>query len=204
MDFRPVYVTNAPDGSLCICDMYEFYVAHGQHYQNQIDPTTGRIYRLRGREAPLERLSAQDWHDTLRVVLDGAFFCTQAALPLLKASGQGAIVNIGGLTAYTGAAERVHVVTAKAGLVGLTRALAHDLASDGVTVNCVSPGLIDTVRKSGSVSARPHHHASHKTLLGRRGTAWEVAQSVVFLAGPGARYVTGQVLHANGGAYLGG
>ena len=89
-------------------------------------------------------------------------------------------------------------------LIKVNRALAHDLASDGVTVNCVSPGLIDTVRKAGSVSARPHHHASHKTLLGRRGTAWEVAQSVVFLAGPGARYVTGQVLHANGGAYLGG
>ena len=156
------------------------------------------------REAPLEQLSIQDWHDTLRVVLDGAFFCSQAALPLLKASGQGAIINIGGLTAHTGAAERVHVVTAKAGLVGLTRALAHDLASHGVTVNCVSPGLIDTVRKAGSASARPHHHAAHKTLLGRRGTAWEVAQSVVFLAGPGARYVTGQVLHANGGAYLGG
>lgn len=156
------------------------------------------------REARLEVLSAKDWHDTLAVVLDGAFFCTQAALPLLKASGRGAIITIGGLTAHTGAADRVHVVTAKAGLVGLTRALAHDLAPDGITVNCVSPGLIDTVRKAATTSASPHHHARHQTLLGRRGSPWEVAQAVLYLAGPGARYITGQVLHANGGAYLGG
>lgn len=156
------------------------------------------------REAHLENLSVEDWHATLGVVLDGAFFCTQAALPLLKSSGSGAIITIGGLTAHTGAPHRVHVVTAKAGLVGMTRALAHDLAPSGITVNCVSPGLIETVRKPSSTSASPKHHAQHQTLLGRRGSAWEVAQAVVFLAGPGARYVTGQVVHANGGAYLGG
>ena len=156
------------------------------------------------REAPLADITAADWHDTLRVVLDGAFFCSQAALPLLTASPHGAIVNIGGLTAHTGAANRVHVVTAKAGLVGLTRALAHDLAPHGVTVNCVSPGMIDTLRKASSASAAPAHHATHKPLLGRRGSASEVARSVSFLAGPDARFVTGQVLHVNGGTYLGG
>ena len=156
------------------------------------------------REAELAELTVADWHDTLRVVLDGAFFCTQAALPLLKASTQAAIINIGGLTAHTGAANRVHVVTAKAGLVGMTRALAHDLAAHGITVNCVAPGLIDTVRQSSSSSAAPTHHATHKALLGRRGTAQEVAQSVRFLVGDEARFITGQVLHVNGGTYLGG
>ncbi len=156
------------------------------------------------REAEIASLSAEDWHATLRVVLDGAFFCTQAALPLLGAAPRAAIVNIGGLTAHTGAAARVHVVTAKAGLVGMTRALAHDLAAQGITVNCVAPGLIDTVRKDASASASPRHHATHTTLLGRRGTAAEVAHAVAYLAGPQARFVTGQVLHVNGGAYLGG
>jgi 3-oxoacyl-[acyl-carrier protein] reductase len=155
------------------------------------------------REAELAKITAKDWHDTLGVVLDGAFFCAQAALPWLKQSGQGAIVNIGGLTAHTGAAQRVHVVTAKAGLVGLTRALAHDLAPDGVTVNCVSPGLIDTVRHAASASANPTHHAKHQTLFGHRGPPQDVAAAVAYLVGPTARFITGQVLHVNGGAYLG-
>ena len=156
------------------------------------------------REAALDALTVEDWHDTLRVVLDGAFFCSQAALTGLRASPQASIVNIGGLTAHTGAADRVHVVTAKAGLVGMTRALAHDLAPAGITVNCVAPGLIATERKNASSSATPKHHATHKALLGRRGTVQEVAQAVVYLAGANARFITGQVLHVNGGTYLGG
>ena len=156
------------------------------------------------REAELAVLSAKDWHDTLGVVLDGAFFCVQAALPWLQASPQASVVNIGGLTAHTGAADRVHVVTAKAGLVGLTRALAHDLAPQGITVNCVAPGLIATERKAASASTAPKHHAGHKALLGRRGTVQEVAQAVVYLCGAHARFTTGQVLHVNGGTYLGG
>jgi 3-oxoacyl-[acyl-carrier protein] reductase len=154
------------------------------------------------REAKIEDISARDWHDTLAVILDGAFFCSQAALPLLRASDRAAIINIGGMTAHTGAAHRVHVVTAKAGLSGLTRALAHELALDGITVNCIAPGMIDTVRQSSS--AVPYHHAGHQPLLGRRGTASEVAASVLWLAGPAARFITGQVIHVNGGTYLGG
>jgi 3-oxoacyl-[acyl-carrier protein] reductase len=95
---------------------------------------------------------------------------------------------------------RAQVVTAKAALVGLTRALAHELAPFGITVNCVSPGLIDTARDPAR--ATPAHHAQRPTALGRRGTPDEVASAVVFLAGPGARYITGQTLHVNGGAYL--
>jgi 3-oxoacyl-[acyl-carrier protein] reductase len=155
-------------------------------------------------EAAFDAMSVEQWRATLAVVLDGAFFCTRAALPLLRQSTRASIVNIGGMTGHTGAARRAHVVTAKAGLAGLTRALAHDLAPDHITVNCVAPGLIDTVRNPTSASAAPDHRRRHQPLLDRHGTVDEVAQAVVWLAGPDARFVTGQTLHINGGAFLGG
>jgi 3-oxoacyl-[acyl-carrier protein] reductase len=140
------------------------------------------------------------WRYVTGVILDGAFICSKASLAALRKSGQGAIVNIGGMSGHTGAAGRPHVVAAKLGLVGLTRGLAHDLAPDGITVNCVVPGLIDTVVAGSSGTGSVH---KREGLLGRRGKPEEVAQVVRFLAGPGARYVTGQDWHANGGAYMG-
>ena len=154
------------------------------------------------RERPFADLDLAEWKEILGVTLDGAYLCAHAALPHLIASGRGAIVNIGGLSAHTGSAGRAHVVTAKAGLVGLTRALAHDLAPHKVTVNCVSPGLIDTAREGSGPG--PAHHARHAPVVGRRGEPEEVAALVRFLCGPEARYITGQTIHANGGAYLGG
>jgi 3-oxoacyl-[acyl-carrier protein] reductase len=154
-------------------------------------------------EVAFADLPYASWRAAQAVCVDGAFHCTQAALPLLRASGAGAVINIGGLTANTGALMRAHVVTAKAALGGLTRALAHELAEFGITVNCVSPGMMDTVRKAASAGGTPAHHATHATLLGRRGHPDEIAGAVVWLAGPGGRFVTGQTLHINGGAYLG-
>jgi 3-oxoacyl-[acyl-carrier protein] reductase len=153
------------------------------------------------KETPLETMTAAEWREILGVILDGAFHCVKSCLPHLKKSGAGAIVNIGGLSGHTGAKHRAHVVTAKAGIVGFTRALAHDLAADHVTVNCVAPGLIDTARKPGT--PEPQHHQSQNMLAGRHGAPEDVAAAVRFLAGPGARYITGQTLHVNGGAYLG-
>jgi 3-oxoacyl-[acyl-carrier protein] reductase len=105
------------------------------------------------REAKLGDITMAQWRDVLGVTLDGGFLCAQAALPHLRASGAGAVVNVGGLTAYSGAKFRAHVVAAKAGLAGLTRALAHEFAPDGITVNCVSPGLIETVRDTAGATA---------------------------------------------------
>jgi len=154
-------------------------------------------------EVAFADLPYADWRAAQAVCVDGAFHCTQAALPLLRESGAGAVINIGGLTAQTGASKRAHVVTAKAALGGLTRALAHELAEFGITVNCVSPGMMDTMRKRESATVNPAHHANQKTLLGRRGHPDEIASAVVWLAGPGGRFTTGQTLHINGGAYLG-
>jgi 3-oxoacyl-[acyl-carrier protein] reductase len=151
------------------------------------------------REIDFEKLDYQEWRAITATILDGAYLCAHAAAPYLIAAGGGSIVNIGGLSSYTGAARRAHVIAAKAGLVGLTRALAHDLAPHRITVNCVAPGLIDTERRG----PEPAHHATHATLVGRRGTPEEIAAVVRFLCGPDARYITGQTLHANGGVFMG-
>jgi 3-oxoacyl-[acyl-carrier protein] reductase len=153
------------------------------------------------REKPFAEMDYAEWREILDVTLDGAFHCTKVCLPALRTSGAGTIVNIGGLSAHTGAANRAHVVTAKAGIVGFTRALALDLASDGITVNCVVPGLIGTPRPTNK--PEPAHHLTHQTITGERGKPEDVAAVVRFLCGPAARYITGQAIHANGGAYLG-
>jgi 3-oxoacyl-[acyl-carrier protein] reductase len=153
------------------------------------------------REKSFADMDHAEWREILDVTLDGAFHCAKACLSALKKSGTGTIVNIGGLSAHTGAANRAHVVTAKAGIIGFTRALAHDLASDGITVNCVVPGLIGTPRPTDK--PEPAHHLTHQTITGERGRPEDVAATVRFLCGPGARYINGQAIHANGGAYLG-
>lgn len=152
-------------------------------------------------ERALDQMTLGEWRDILAVILDGAFNCVKACLPQLRASGAGAVVNIGGMSGHTGARGRLHVVTAKLGLVGFTRALAHELAGDAVTVNCVVPGVIATSRPAGA--PEPQHNRIHPPLTGRRAAPKDVAAAVRFLCGPGARSVTGQVLHVNGGAFLG-
>ncbi len=153
------------------------------------------------REKPFAEMSYAEWREIMNVTLDGAFHCVKACLPALRTSGAGTVINIGGLSAHTGAKDRAHVVTAKAGLIGFTRALAHDLAADGITVNCVVPGLIGTPRAKDK--PEPAHHLTHQTITGERGKPEDVAVTVRFLSGPGARYINGQAIHANGGAYLG-
>jgi 3-oxoacyl-[acyl-carrier protein] reductase len=149
-------------------------------------------------ERPLADMTHAEWRRVLDVVLDGAFHCVKACLPHLKQSGAGAIVNIGGVSGHTGAKDRLHVVTAKSGLVGMTRALAHELAGDRVTVNLVVPGLVGTPR-----NVAPHHHGLYRTLFGEPGKPDDIAAMVRFLCGPTARYINGQTIHLSGGAYFG-
>jgi 3-oxoacyl-[acyl-carrier protein] reductase len=153
------------------------------------------------REAPLAALDLAQWREVMGTILDGSFLCVKAVVAHMVAGGGGSIVNIGGLSGHTGSKHRVHVVTAKSGLIGFTRALAHELAGHGITVNCVVPGLIETARDPAA--AMPSHHHVNRTLVGRLGRPEEVAAAVRYLVGPEARYVTGQTLHVNGGAYLG-
>jgi 3-oxoacyl-[acyl-carrier protein] reductase len=150
------------------------------------------------REVDFADLEYAEWREIMATTLVGAYLCSRAALPHLVAAQGASIVNIGGMSAHTGATRRAHVIAAKTGLVGLTRALAHDLAKHQITVNCVVPGLIDTAR----VGAEPAHHAGKVPPVGRKGTPDDIAALVRFLCGPDARYITGQTIHANGGLFM--
>ena len=154
------------------------------------------------KEGPFEDLTLDQWREALAVTLDGAFFCTQAVIRGMLADGFGTIINLVGLTARTGAANRAHVVTAKAGIIGFTKALAIEYAERGITVNGVSPGTIDTVRGESAGGARPTHRQGRVVPIGRQGTPDEIAAMCVFLASNQARYITGQIIAINGGAYV--
>jgi 3-oxoacyl-[acyl-carrier protein] reductase len=152
-------------------------------------------------ETPFEEIKIEEWRRVLSIVLDGTFICTQACLPHLVRSEAAAVVNVGGLTGHKGALHRAHVITAKAGLAGMTKALALDLAAHDITVNCVVPGTVDTQRGLPGAPERPNYRRSVPP-LGRRGEPEEIAAVVRMLCGPDARYITGQSIHVNGGGWM--
>ncbi len=142
-----------------------------------------------------DEISYEDWRRILATNLDSVFVATKACLPALKLAGDGRIVTFAGVTALLGLKDRAHVAASKHGVVGLTKALAQDLAEFGIRVNCISPGQIDTSRAPG-------HELPNRTSgipLGRRGTSFEIAGMVRSLCGPVGAYMTGQTLHINGG-----
>ena len=149
-------------------------------------------------EAPFLDLTWDDWREVMGVILDGAFVCSREVLPDMLEAGWGRIVMIAGLSGQTGAAQRAHVVAGKAGLIGLTKALALEYAAHNITVNAVSPGMIDTTR----TGAEPQHHRELEVPVGRRGRPEDVAAMVRFLVSDEAAFVTGQTLNVNGGLLL--
>lgn len=152
-------------------------------------------------ETPFDKITFEEWKRVTSIVLDGAFLTTQAALPHLVKAGGGAVVNIGGLTGHKGAIHRSHVVAAKGGLAAMTKAVALDLAASNITVNCVVPGTVETVRGLPGAPPRPDHRVTLPP-VGRRGAPEEIAAMVRVLCGPDARYITGQSIHINGGGLM--
>ncbi len=151
------------------------------------------------RQTKFAELTFEEWREILGTTLDGAFYCAHTAAPHIVAAG-GRIVNIGGMSSHLGATGRVHAITAKSGMVGMTRALAKELAPH-VTVNIVVPGTIDTVRgfAAGGNAGRAH---LPDNLMGRPGRPEEIASMVAYLCSPAARFITGQTIHVNGGAFM--
>jgi 3-oxoacyl-[acyl-carrier protein] reductase len=153
------------------------------------------------RDGLVLRMKDDDWSDVLAVNLNGPFFCARAALrAILKQRQTGRIINIGSVVGSMGNAGQANYVASKAGLVGLTKALAKEVASRGVTVNAVAPGFIETDMTAGLPDAVKDAYRT-QIPLGRFGTAGEIAGVVAFLASDAAAYITGQVIHVNGGMW---
>jgi 3-oxoacyl-[acyl-carrier protein] reductase len=167
-----------------------------------IDQAFGRLdilvnnAALRG-EDHFTEMSFARWKEITGVILDGAFLCSRAALRRMAPRSYGRIVSMGGVSAHLGAGGRAHVGAAKAGLVGLTRALAVEYAAQGITVNCVIPGRIGGRRAAGAgkgIAGMP--------IVGREGVPEDVAEIVRLLCRPATSFVTGQSVHVNGGMFL--
>jgi 3-oxoacyl-[acyl-carrier protein] reductase len=147
------------------------------------------------------RMKDEDWDRTLATNLKGAFaLCRAAARPMMKQR-SGAIVNLTSVVGEMGNVGQAAYAASKAGLIGLTKSLARELASRNIRVNAVSPGFIDTDMTAG-LNAELKAKMTEAIPLGRLGSADEVARAVLFLAGDAASYVTGEVLKVNGGMYM--
>lgn len=153
---------------------------------------------IRG-EKPFLDMTLAEWRETNGVILDGAFLCSREALRSMVERGGGTIVNLGGVSAHVGARQRAHVATGKAGLVGLTKALAQEFADRNVTVNCVAPGKIGG-KRSATSGASPE--MGIRPIAGREGEVEEAAYIILTLCMPEARFMTGQTVHVSGGMYM--
>lgn len=146
-------------------------------------------------------ITAAEWDAMFGVCVKGAFHCCQAALPHMIRQKWGRIINISSMWGQVGASCEVAYSTAKAGVIGLTKALAKELGPSGITVNCVAPGVIDT-EMNGNLSQDIKDELAEETPLERLGTPEDVAQAVWFLASPAGDFFTGQVLAPNGGLII--
>jgi 3-oxoacyl-[acyl-carrier protein] reductase len=150
----------------------------------------------------LLRTKKEDWAKTLDVNLSGAFYCCKAAARYLLKAEAGRIVNISSVVGEQGNAGQVSYAAAKAGLIGITKTLARELASRAVTVNCVAPGFIETDMTAVHVTGENREALLKQIPLGRIGAAEDVAEAVRFLVSTQASYITGQVVRVNGGLLM--
>jgi 3-oxoacyl-[acyl-carrier protein] reductase len=147
---------------------------------------------------PFTEMTVEDWREVNGVNMDGPFFACQAVVPGMIERRWGRIINVSGLNAFKGRAEWAHVCAGKMGALGLTRALAAELAPHGILVNHIVPGAFDTTRVEGQSTPASNSDVP----VGRLGLPEEIAHTVAFLASDGATYITGQTIHVNGGALI--
>jgi 3-oxoacyl-[acyl-carrier protein] reductase len=155
------------------------------------------------RDTLLMRMKDEDWDLVLSVNLKGTFHCMKAVLPSMSKQRRGKIINISSIVGSIGNAGQANYAASKAAVVGLTKTVAREYAGRGITVNAVAPGFIDTAM-TASLTPEVRENLMKQIPMARLGSPSDVAHAVAFLASEGSSYMTGQVLHVNGGMYMGG
>ncbi len=184
-------------------------VAAADDVTAMIDGVVGKFGRLDilvnnagiTRDGLILRMKDEDWDLVLSINLKGAFLCTKAALKPMTKQRAGTIINIASIVGAMGNAGQANYVASKAGLIGLTKTIAREYANRNVTANAVAPGFIDTAMTQ-ALSEQVRQDLAKQIPLGRLGSPEDVANAVRFLASPAAAYITGQVIHVNGGMYM--
>lgn len=153
------------------------------------------------RDALLLRMKDEDWDDVLNINLKGAFLCTRAAAKVMSKQRYGRIINISSVVGEMGNPGQANYCASKAGLLGLTKSVARELARRNVTVNAITPGFIVT-DMTEALPEKAREELAAQIPLGRLGSAEDIAHAVIFLASDQAGYITGQALGVNGGMYM--
>ena len=149
----------------------------------------------------LVRMNEKDWDDVISVNLKGTFYCTKIAAKTMMKQRYGRIINIASVVGVTGNAGQANYAASKAGIIGLTKTAAKELAPRNITVNAVAPGFIET-DMTAVLSDKAKEAMLRQVPLGRAGKPEDVAAAILFLASEGACYITGQVIHVSGGMYM--
>ncbi len=176
-----------------------------EFFKEVID-TTGRIDVLVNnagitKDGLLVRMKEQDWDAVLNINLKGAFTCTKIVSKVMMQQRYGRIINMASVVGVTGNVGQANYSASKAGLIGLTKTAAKELAPRGITVNAIAPGFIET-DMTASLSEKARNAMLSQVPLGRAGQPEDIAAAVVFLASESASYITGQVIHVSGGMYI--
>jgi 3-oxoacyl-[acyl-carrier protein] reductase len=153
------------------------------------------------RDGLMLRMKRNDWDEVINTNLTGVFLMTQAVLPMMTKARKGRIINLTSVVAQSGNVGQVNYISAKSGIIGLTKAVAREYASRNITVNAIAPGFIETPM-TAALGETARNAMLEQIPLKRPGTDFDVAYAVAFLASDEAGYVTGQVINVNGGMYM--